>query len=83
MQHVYKECWGPILGFRHVGQHATCTTCARLGKTRRYSPGMAERQHADNEYTAHVKGVFAMRRGGVRFARLIVAPCEPGCTLTS
>ena len=83
VQQGYKKCWERILGFRHVGQHARCTTCARLAKTRRDSPDMAERQHAANEYKAHWKGVFAMRRVDMRFARLSAASCEPGCTLPS
>ena len=64
LQTVYKECWEPILGFRHVGQHAMCTTCARLAKTRRDSPDMAERQHADNEYKAHLNECLRHAQGG-------------------
>ena len=40
VQKVYKEYCDPTLGFRHVGQHARCATCARLAKTRRDSPDM-------------------------------------------
>ena len=43
VQKVYREYWEPTLGFRSVGQHARCATCARLAKTRRDSPDMAER----------------------------------------
>ena len=78
---VYKEYWEPTLGFRSIGQHARCATCARLAKTRRDSPHMEERATADAEYKAHLKGVFAMRRVDMRFSQLSVASCEPGCTL--
>ena len=81
VQKVYKEYWEPILGFRSVGQHATCATCARLAKTRRDSPDMAERANADAEYKVHLKGVFAMRRMDMRFSQMSAASCEPGCTL--
>ena len=39
VQKVYKEYWQPAFGFRSVGQHARCATCARLAKTRRDSLG--------------------------------------------
>ncbi len=81
LQRVYKECWEAILGFRHVGQHARCTTCARLAKTRRDDPDLAERNHAHNEYKMHLQRVFAMRRVDMRFSRLSSMSCEPGCTL--
>ena len=42
---------------------------------------MAERKHADNEYRAHLKGVFTMRRVDMRFAKMSAAFCELGCTL--
>ena len=81
VQKVYKEYWEPTLGFRSVGQHARCATCARLAKTRRDSPDMAERASADAEYKAHLNGVFAMRRVDMRFSQMSAASCEPGCTL--
>ena len=81
VQKVYKEYWEPTLGFRSVGQHARCATCARLAKTRRDSPDMAERANADAEYKAHLNGVFAMRRVDMRFSQMSAASCEPGCTL--
>ena len=81
VQRVYKEYWEPTLGFRSIGQHARCTTCARLAKTRRDSPDMDERANADAEYKAHLKGVFAMRRVDMRFSQMSAASCEPGCTL--
>ena len=81
VQKVYKEYWEPTLGFRSVGQHARCATCARLAKTRRDSPDMAERAIADAEYKAHLNGVFAMRRVDMRFSQMSAASCEPGCTL--
>ena len=49
MQRVYKEYWEPTLGFRAVGHHARCTTCARLAKIRRDLPVPAERASADWE----------------------------------
>ena len=81
MQRVYKEYWEPTLGFRSIGQHSRCTTCAKLAKTRRDSPDMDERANADAEYKAHLKGVFAMRRVDMRFSQMSVRSCEPGCTL--
>ena len=81
VKRVYKEYWEPTLGFRSIGQHARCATCARLAKSRRDSPDMEERANADAEYKAHLKGVFAMRRVDMRFSHLSVASCEPGCTL--
>ena len=83
VQKVYKEYWEPTLGFRSVGQHARCATCARLAKTRRDSPDMAERANADAEYKAHLKGVFAMRRVDMRFSQMSARSCEPGCTLAN
>ena len=81
VQRVYKEYWEPTLGFRSIGQHSRCTTCAKLAKTRRDSPDMDERANADAEYKAHLKGVFAMRRVDMRFSQMSVRSCEPGCTL--
>ena len=81
LQKVFKECWEPILGFRHIGQHARCSTCARLAKTRRDSPDLAERDAANREYKFHLQGVFAMRRVDERFSRMSAASCEPGCNL--
>ena len=81
VRRVYKEYWEPTLGFRSIGQHARCATCARLAKTRRDSPDIDERKSADVEYKAHWKNGFAMRRVDMRFSRLSVASCEPGCTL--
>ena len=81
VRRVYKEYWEPTLGFRSIGQHARCATCARLAKTRRDSPDMDERANADAEYKAHLKGVFAMRRVDMRFSQMSAASCEPGCTL--
>ena len=49
VQRVYKEYWEPTLGFRSIGQHARCATCARLAKARTDSPDMAERANADAE----------------------------------
>ena len=80
---MYREYWEPTLGFRSIGQHARCTTCATLAKTRRDSPDMAERARADAEYKAHLKGVFAMRRVDMRFSQMSVASCEPGCALAN
>ena len=57
VQKVFKECWEPVLGFRHIGQHARCSTCARLAKTRRDSPDLAERDSANKEYKFHLQGV--------------------------
>ena len=74
---MYREYWGPILGFRAVGHHAR----ARLAKIRRDSPGLAERASADREYKAHLAGVFAMRRVDMRFSQMSARSCEPGCTM--
>ena len=79
LRRVFKACWEPILGFRHIGQHARCSTCARLAKTRRDSPDLAERETANMEYKVHLQGVFAMRRVDMRFSRMSAASCEPGC----
>ena len=57
LQKVYGECWEPMLGFRCTGQHAKCTTCARLAKTRRDAPDLAERRSADSEYKALLRAV--------------------------
>ena len=81
VRRVYKEYWEPIFGFRSIGQHARCATCAKLAKTRRDSPDMDERANADAEYKAHLKGVFAIRRVDMRFSQMSAASCEPGCTL--
>ena len=81
VQMVHKGYWQPTLGFRCVGQHARCATCARLAKPRWDSPDMAERANADAEYKAHLKGVFAMRRVDMRFSQMSAASCEPCCTL--
>ena len=78
VQKVYKESWEPTLGFRRVGQHARCATCAPLAKNRRDSPDVAERANADAEYKAHLKGVIAMRKVGMRFSKMSAASCEPG-----
>ena len=81
LQKVYKEYWEPTLGFRAVGHHARCTTCARLAKIRRNSPDPAERASADREYKARLAGVFAMRRVGVRLSQMSARSCEPGWLL--
>ena len=81
VRRVYKEFWEPMLGFRRTGQHARCSTCARLAKTRRGHPDAAERAHADNEHTQHLRRVFAMRRVDARFSNLSNMSCEPGCAL--
>ena len=83
VQRVYREYWEPTLGFRTIGQHARCTTCATLAKTRRDSPDLAERANSDAEYKAHLKGVFAMRKVDMRFSQMSAASCEPGCTLAN
>ena len=33
------------------------------------------------EHKAHLQGVVAMRRAGMRFSRMNAAHCEPGCNL--
>ena len=81
VRRVYKEYLEPICGFRSIGQHAMCATCAKLAKTRRDSPDMDERANAHAEYQAHLKGDFAMRRVDLRFSNMSAASCEPACTL--
>ena len=41
LRRVYKEFWEPLLGYRQGGQHARCSECARLTKTRRDHPDAA------------------------------------------
>ena len=80
VRRVYNEFWEPVLGFRRTGQHARCSTCARLAKTRRDHPGAAERAHSDNEYKQHLRRVFAMRRVDARFSNSSNMSRESGCT---
>ena len=77
VKRVYKEYRKPTLGFRAVGHHARCTTCARLAKIRRDSPDPAERASADREYKTHLAGVFAMRRVDMRLSQMSARSCEP------
>ena len=80
---AHTELWEPVLGFRSTGQHARCTMCAQLSKTRRDHPDDAERAHADNVCTQHMRRAIAMRRVGTRFSNLSNMSCEPGCRFPS
>jgi hypothetical protein len=48
----YKASW------RHVGQHARCTTCGKLGEMRLLATTREAKEHVSHLYDQHVTSVF-------------------------
>lgn len=67
--------WSGVLKFRHVGQHARCTTCTKLGKLRQLARTNDEKAVVRAQHQAHVQGVLEDRRVYSRMQALSTQSC--------
>ena len=67
---VFKSHWSKALKFRHLGQHARCSTCAKLGEMRLLANTREAKEHVQTMYDEHVTSVFKDRATMANLERL-------------
>ena len=69
---VYRERWRSVLTFRAEGQHARCTTCAKLSRLRLLAQTSAAKQEVRQQKEQHVERVRLDRAYYARMQRLSI-----------
>ena len=74
---VYRQRWRKLLCFRHVGQHARCTTCSKISRMRVLAQTTAATEEARVLHDAHIEAIRLDRSTGNRIDRQGIESARP------